>query len=219
MKNQVCDERIDPCQTLIHWQVEERPIDWQQQFGRTASLEIEIGFGNGDFLVTNAEAFPERNFIGIEIKKDRVTKTLRRIAQARVNNIRLVQMDARMAFDRLFRSQSVQRVYALFPDPWPKNRHIKRRLFSLSFIRTINSRMKVGGEVLIITDHQPYFDWILKQTVTAGFVEKCELVSPCYRTEYEQKMHRRGQDEFYKLQLIKQEHIEVPLVNDATGAL
>jgi tRNA (guanine-N7-)-methyltransferase len=211
MTNWVRDKGGNLFQTLVNWQTEEHPIQWQQHFVRTAGIEVEIGFGDGHFLIANAEAHPERDFIGIELKEDRVIRALDKIALAGVNNIRLLQADARVALARLFRPQSVQRVYSLFPDPWPKNRHIKLRVFSHSFLQMINNRMKLSGELLVITDHHPYFDWVLKQTRATGFVESWELIPPGYCTTYEQKMRGRGQNEFYKIQLIKQEHIEAPL--------
>jgi len=106
-------------QPLLLWQHGARPIDWAQQFERQAPVEVEIGFGNGEFLVHEAQEHPERNFVGIEQEWASVQRALRRIAQAKILNVRVLLVDARIALERLFTPQTVQRVYALFPCPWP----------------------------------------------------------------------------------------------------
>jgi tRNA (guanine-N7-)-methyltransferase len=199
---------------LILWLKAERPINWQQQFGREAILDVEIGFGCGEFLVRLAQTHPERNFVGLELKWASIQKALRNIAQANVGNVRLLQADARVAFDRLFLPQSLHRVYALFPDPWPKKRHAKHRLFSHSFLKLINSRLINGGEARIITDYQPYSNWILEQAPDTGFQAFCKPIPPRFGTKYESKWHEKGQREFYELQLLKREHVEIPLKED-----
>src|SRR5712692_5092202 len=100
---------------LLLWQHVERPVDWTQRFGRQASLVVEIGFGNGEFLVREAQAHQERDFVGIEQEWASVQRGLRRIAQAKVSNVRLLLVDARIALERLFTPQTVHCVYALFP--------------------------------------------------------------------------------------------------------
>ncbi len=199
---------------LILWLKAERPIDWQRRFGRGTILEVEIGFGYGEFLVQLAKAHPERNFVGLELKWAPVRKALRNIAQARTHNVRLIQADARVAFDRLFLPNSLHRVYALFPDPWPKKRHAKHRLFSHAVLKLLNSRLVSGGEVRIITDCQPYLNWILEQVPGAGFAANCKSIPPRFGTKYEHKWHVSGQKEFYELRLLKRDHVEIPLKED-----
>lgn len=176
---------------------------------------MEIGFGNGELLVRLALAHPERNFVGLELKWASIQKALRNIGRANATNVRLLQADARVALDRLFMAQSLQRVYALFPDPWPKKRHTRHRLFSHSFLKLLNNRLLNGGEARIITDYQPYVNWILEQVPRTGFEVSCEKIPPRFGTQYERKWHGSGQEEFHEIQLLKREHAEIPLKEDS----
>jgi tRNA (guanine-N7-)-methyltransferase len=208
------DPRNPFLKPFILWLKAERPIDWRQRFGRDATLEVEIGFGYGEFLVQLAQNHPDRNFVGLELKWASILKALHNIAQANVSNVRLLQADARIAFDRLFTPQSLQRVYSLFPDPWPKKRHAKHRLFSHAFLKLLNSRLVDGGEVRIITDYHPYVNWILEQAPRTGFKPLSKKIPPRFDTKYERKWHQSGQEEFHDLQLLKRQHVEIPLKED-----
>ena len=201
---------------LLLWQHVERPVNWAQRFGRQAPLVVEIGFGNGEFLVREAQAHPEHNFIGIEQEWASVQRGLRRIAQARVANVRLLLVDARIALERLFTPRTVQRVYALFPCPWPKERHSKHRLFAQTFLTLLNSRLAPDGEVQVVTDHEPYLHWVLDQVPDTGFVAQWTTIAPRFSTKYERKWCETGQQEFYALRLRKTTHVARPLREDAT---
>jgi tRNA (guanine-N7-)-methyltransferase len=201
---------------FVSWQRAERPIDWPHRFGRHAPLKLEIGFGNGEFLVRQAQQDQACNYVGIELEWTSVQRGLRKIAQTNVANVRLIQADARLALERLFRPQSLAHVYALFPCPWPKQRHIKHRLFSQSFLQLLNSRLVDGGEVQIVTDHQPYVYWVLEQACGTGFDTHWLPASPRFSTKYERKWQAQGQERFYELSLRKHQGIALPLQEDIT---
>lgn len=201
---------------LIPWRQTERPIDWPRRFGREAPLELEIGFGNGDYLVRRAQAHPERDFVGVELEWSSVRRALRKIARAGLKNVCLIQVDARVALERLFRPGSLHRAYALFPCPWPKKRHTKHRLFSRPFLRLLNSRLAAEGEALVVTDHRPYLTWVLDQVPGTGFESRWQSVSPRLGTKYERKWHQQGQEQFYELRLLKRESVESPLKEDVS---
>ena len=198
---------------FILWRMAERPIDWARRFGRQAPLDVEIGFGNGEFMVRRAREHPERDLVGIELEWPSVQRGLRRIAQAEVTNVRILQVDARVALERLFRPQSLDLVYSLFPCPWPKERHAGRRLFSHGFLRLLNSRLRPGGQVQVVTDDRPYLEWVLEQTPDTGFDVHWEEIPPRYDTKYERKWRAQGA-RFYELRLHKRSHIEIPLKED-----
>ncbi len=208
------NSRNPSLEPFIPWLKAERPIDWGQRFGGEVILDLEVGFGYGELLVRLAQTNPERHFVGLELKWASIRKALRNIAQANVSNIRLLQADARVALDRLFVPQSLHRVYALFPDPWPKKRHARHRLFSHAFLKVLNSRLEYGGTVRIVTDYQPYLSWILEQIPRTGFEVTCKTIPPRFDTKYERKWRKNGQKEFHELCLIKREHIEIPLKED-----
>jgi tRNA (guanine-N7-)-methyltransferase len=197
---------------FILWQQAEHPIDWHGRFGREALLELEIGFGNGEFLVQQAQQAPARNFVGIEREWTSIQRGLRKIAQAKVANVRLLLADARVALERLFVPHSLDRVICLFPCPWPKERHIKHRLFSHAFLRLLNGRLCAGSEARIVTDHAAYAQWILDEAVDTGFVTHCQQVAPHLSTKYERKWQAQGQEQFYELLLQQRLAPDLPFV-------
>jgi len=201
---------------FIPWRQVERPIDWRQRFGRQAPLEVEVGFGNGEFLVRRAQAHPERDFVGLELDWRSTQRGLRKIARADVSNVRLVQVDGRVAFERLFRPRSLQRVYSLFPCPWPKERHARRRLFSQAFFALLNSRLTAGGEAQVVTDHRPYLDWMLERLPGTGFEAHWRAIPARFDTKYERKWRDEGQEQFYELRLLKRAYQSIPLKEDVT---
>lgn len=200
---------------LVPWIKKRRPIQWHKEFGRSAQLEVEIGFGLGDFLVRQACTQPEKDFVGIELGWVTVRRALRKIALSGVRNVRLIQADARVAFERLFRERSVHKAYALFPCPWPKNKHAKHRLFSQAFLKLLNNRLIDKGGLSIVTDYRPYFDWVQSQLDESGFEAQPGIVAPLFFTKYERKWQALGQQQFYELRLVKRQHVEIPVKEDA----
>lgn len=170
---------------LISWTKEDRPLEWDKFFKRSAPLHVEIGCGLGDFLVQNALEEQEKNFLGIDIGWVPIRRTLRKIGLSGAHNVRLIQADAQIAFERLIPPLSIRRVASLFPCPWPKKKHVKKRLFSGYFLKILNSRLVPSGEVMIVTDHSGFFQWILSQTSETGMEVKTEMVEPGFKTKYE----------------------------------
>ena len=207
--------RYRSLEPLVRWRELPRPIDWRAQFGRDAPLEAELGFGNGEFLVRRAQTHPQRNFIGIELEWGSVYRALRRIAQLDVTNIRVVQLDARVALERLFAARSLAHAYALFPCPWPKRRHTKHRLFAHDFLRLLNSRLQARGDARIVTDSPSYAAWIQAQARRTGLAIDPVLVHPGADTKYERKWQAQGQQLFHELRLSKRRHVDVPVRKEA----
>ncbi len=122
------------------------------------ALALEIGFGGGEHLVAQAAAHPDWGFIGAEPFVNGVGSCLRHIEAAGVANVRLHHGDARDVLARL-PARSLTRVYLLFPDPWPKARHAKRRLVQPDFVATLARVLAPGGEVRFATDWRAYAEW------------------------------------------------------------
>lgn len=175
------------------------PAAWVSVFGRKALLEVEIGFGTGEYLVQLAEQSPARNFLGFEQCAKRIVKTLRKINEADIANVRLVQIDAALAFRYVLKAASVERIHCLFPCPWPKKRHAKHRLFSANFLRLVNSRLTIGGQLRLVTDHRPYVDWIIEGMGEAGFVVNRRTIPATFGTKFEKKWSAAGQQLFDEL--------------------
>ncbi len=124
-------------------------------------LVLEIGFGGGEHLVAQASAQPDLRFIGVEPFINGVASCLRHIEESGAQNIRLHQGDARDVVARL-PDASLDRVYILFPDPWPKVRHHKRRLIQPEFLGELARVMKPGAELRFATDWANYAAWTLE---------------------------------------------------------
>ncbi len=127
----------------------------------TGALILEIGFGGGEHLVAQAQAHPEQRFIGAEPFLNGVGSCLRHIEESGVQNVRLHHGDARDVLTRL-PDASLDRCYILFPDPWPKARHHKRRLIQRDFLAELARVLKPGAEVRFATDWANYAEWTLE---------------------------------------------------------
>ena len=128
------------------------------------ALVLEIGFGGGEHLVAQASAHPDARFIGVEPFLNGVASCLRHIEESGVQNVRLHHGDARDVMARL-PGASLDLCYILFPDPWPKARHHKRRLIQADFLDELVRVLKPGAEVRFATDWANYAAWTLEHFV------------------------------------------------------
>ena len=122
----------------------------------TAPLEIEIGCGNGRFLAAQAAKHPETHYIGIERMLGRVRKLSRKAERLPARNLHALRLEAFYTFYYLLPEHRLRTVYVFFPDPWPKRRHHRHRLFSPLFLDVLWMRLEEGGIIQIATDHQEY---------------------------------------------------------------
>ncbi len=132
------------------------PLDFEVVFGRQAPVTLEIGFGNGDNLADQASAHPERNFLGVEVHRPGVGRLLLALEERQLVNVRVICHDAVEVLDRQVAPQTLDEVLILFPDPWPKKRHHKRRLLQVPFAELVADRLRVGGVLRFATDWEPY---------------------------------------------------------------
>ncbi|HSR50909.1 MAG TPA: hypothetical protein VLV83_08765 [Acidobacteriota bacterium] len=199
----------------VDWKGMARPLDWGAIFGRRAPLEVEVGFGNGEYLCELAEDNPQHDFVGLEVKGFRLKKALWRLERRQIENVRLMLVDARVALQRLFRQRTIRCLHSLFCDPWPKARHEKFRLFSYEFLKLLNSRLEDGGEAFIVTDHEPFSQWILEEASDTGLSAEHRLAAPNYGTKFERKWRmERSQERFHEIRLRKRRHLDIPVVAD-----
>ena len=160
---------------------------------------LEIGFGGGEHLLWQAEQHPEAGLIGCEPFQDGVVKVLAAIAERPATNIRLYADDAR-GLMRHLPAASIGRVFVLFPDPWPKRRHWKRRLLSEATLAELARVMAPGGELRLATDIADYAAWMLVAVrrqgsfrwTAAAAVDWRERGSDWPQTRYEAKALRAG---------------------------
>lgn len=136
------------------------PIDFL--FENPADTVLEIGFGMGDSLLEMAQQSPEKNFLGIEVHLPGIGKTLQGIANSRLQNLKLINHDAKEVLENCIENDTLARLQIYFPDPWHKKRHNKRRLIQADFVELLVSRLKTGGELHLATDWQPYAEHMLE---------------------------------------------------------
>jgi tRNA (guanine-N7-)-methyltransferase len=133
-------------------------LDLEKIFGRNAPLHVDLGCGDGSFICALAERLPEKNFLGIERLLGRIRSASRKAAM--VGNVRLLRMENSYAVRYLLSAGSVETFYLLFPDPWPKRRHWRRRSVTTEFLGAISQALAENGRFLIATDHLDYFEEI-----------------------------------------------------------
>lgn len=132
------------------------PTPWPVLFGREAPLLVEIGFGNGQFLLDLAATRPEADALGLEISQVSLRKAARKARARNLTNIALLYGNALGALWALCRPQTLAEVYVNFPDPWPKASHHHRRVLSERFLDLLATRMRPGAPLEIATDHEEY---------------------------------------------------------------
>ena len=106
-----------------------------------------------------ARRFPDRNFLAVERLLGRVRKICKRASEIGLKNLRVLRLEARYTVEWLLPHASVSRLHLLFPDPWPKAKHHRRRLVQLDFLHALRKVLVPGGEFLFKTDHEDYFEW------------------------------------------------------------
>jgi tRNA (guanine-N7-)-methyltransferase len=215
------DYRSIASHIFIPYDHRSRPIDWPQEFGNNKPLQVEIGFGQGEYLLACAGKNSDRNYVGIELDWGRIQRCFKKAARMPngqrsiiENQLRVLQIDAWVILERFFRQKTIAQAVCLFPCPWPKDRHEKHRLFSHDFLRLLNSRLDDNGCLQCVTDYQPYADWILEQSKGAGFLVEEKTTPARFGTKFEHKWQSGGQMDFYEILFKKQHHMDMPLKED-----
>ena len=121
-------------------------------------LEIEVGCGKGRFLTARAAANPDCDFLGIERMLERVRLFDGKCRRGRIDNARVLRLEALYTFHYLLPDHHARRVYVFFPDPWPKKKHHSHRLFGPLFRAALWKRLEIGGKIEFATDHREYFE-------------------------------------------------------------
>lgn len=176
---------------------------WQQVFGNKHPIYIEIGMGKGRFIMEMAKLHPDINFIGIERYSSVLLRAIEKYdteEYKELKNVRFVCMDARCVED-VFAENEVARIYLNFSDPWPKDRHAKRRLTSRQFLERYDQILAPEGRVEFKTDNRELFEFSLEEAGEAGWTVLAstfdlhhdeELMRGNVMTEYEEKFSSMG---------------------------
>lgn len=141
-------------------------VDWSMIFGRSGPVEMEIGCGKGLFLSRASAGHPEVNWLGVERSSEHLRRAIDRAVKARVENVRFVKAGAEDLLRSWLPDASLRAVHILYPDPWPKKRHHKRRLLGLqqgpATVRHLARVVEPGGHLAIATDHTGYAEVIMQ---------------------------------------------------------
>jgi tRNA (guanine-N7-)-methyltransferase len=132
------------------------PLDSHALFGRVAPCALEIGFGNGENLLSLAAARPDCDFLGVEVHRPGVGRLMLSLEAQGLGNVRIICHDAVEVLGSQIAEGSLEEIMVLFPDPWPKKRHHKRRLIQRDFSQLLASRLKKEGLLRLATDWEPY---------------------------------------------------------------
>ena len=135
-------------------------FSWARVFGNERAVELEIGTGKAGFLLRRARAHAQRNFLGLEWANQYYRFAVDRMQRWRVPNVRLLRSDASHFIRLVCPSRSLTALHVYHPDPWPKKRHHKRRLFQQPFVDAAVQRLLPGGHWAVQTDHAEYFEII-----------------------------------------------------------
>lgn len=180
--------------------LEQCPGTWQEIFGNDYPIFIEIGMGKGKFIHTMAKEHPDINFIGIEKYSSVLLRAVQRMEQEELPNLKFIRMDAE-EITMVFGAGEVDRIYLNFSDPWPKDRHAKRRLPSREFLARYDRILKKDGRLEFKTDNRKLFDFAVEELEAAGWraeIVTCDLhhdgklMRGNVMTEYEEKFSGMG---------------------------
>lgn len=173
---------------------------WNEEFGNNNPIRIEIGMGKGKFITQLAMENPDINYVGIEKYSSVLIRAIEKCEDIEIKNLRFIRMEAEYIQD-VFEKDEVDRIYLNFSDPWPKDRHAKRRLTSRQFFARYDKMLKKEGRVEFKTDNRVLFDFSVEEVKEAGWnLVECtydlhsdeRLNEGNVMTEYEKKFSDMG---------------------------
>lgn len=199
---------IDAHPEIITDQAEKNIGQWSNRFQKQQPLHVEVGMGKGQFVIGMAKAYPEINFIGLEIQKSVAATALRSALEEQpLPNLQLIA-GAGESIETYFEPGEVDQIYLNFSDPWPKKRHTKRRLTYQSFLTSYQKVLVTNGTLELKTDNQGFFEYSLVSMNNFGLhfdgvwldLHNSEENENNVQTEYEQKFSEKGQP-IYKVRV------------------
>jgi len=173
---------------------------WKELFGNNNPIHIEVGMGKGQFIHGMAKANPDVNYIGMERYSSVLLRAVQKMEAEELPNLYFLCEDAKNITD-IFAKDEIDRIYLNFSDPWPKDRHAKRRLPSRQFLERFDGILKPEGKLEFKTDNRALFEFALEELMPAGWKAQAvtfdlhhneEMVKGNIMTEYEEKFSSMG---------------------------
>ena len=189
--------RLEKCSDVIISNPQEHKGRWRQLWGHEGQLHLEIGCGKGDFIVKSAEKYPDIMFVAIERYQNVLLLAAEKAMAAGVKNLLFIDADAAL-LEEIFAPDEIDRIYLNFSDPWPRNKHAKRRLTWDDYLHKYQHILKDEGTLRFKTDNPQLFDWSVARFADNGWepvalshdlpLEESGIIS-----EYETRYRRYGQ--------------------------
>lgn len=170
---------------FAHWQKYGLPngiaINLDEIFPTYKVRIMEIGFGMGEATAILAKDFPETAFLAVEVHRPGVGKLCARLEENQSQNVRILQHDVIDVINGQLADDSLDGVHIFFPDPWPKKRHVKRRLITPEFLDLLYPKIKTGGFIHVATDWVPYAEFVMKSFAARPKFQGGEVARPAWR--------------------------------------
>lgn len=192
-------EIIDNSNLVIH-NIEEKKDNWNKVFGNDNPIHIEIGMGKGRFITQLAKNNPAINYLGIEKYSSVLIRALQKREEEEIPNLYFINMNAEHIAN-VFGKGEIDRIYLNFSDPWPKDRHVKRRLTYRDYFKRYDQILQKDGVVEFKTDNRGLFEFSLEEVKEAGWIVLAhtfdlhhdeKMVQGNIMTEYEEKFSSMG---------------------------
>ena len=181
--------------------------EWRREeiFTGDRPLELDVGCGDGGFLIDMAAANPEHDFLGLERLLGRVRKVCRKASKLHLENVKVLRLESAYALEYGLPAGAFSRVHLLFPDPWPKKKHHGRRIAQAAAMRHFARVLAPRGEFIFKTDHPEYFEVGTEAIRTSGFFEKLDWADDAFfyaQTDFEKQWLGQGKS-IYRSRFVK----------------
>lgn len=164
-------------------------------FGSSAPFEVDLGCGDGGFLLQMAKHYPDRHFLGVERLLGRVRGVCSKADAQHLDNVRVLRLESSYFLGWFLEPGSISRLHYLCPDPWPKVRHHKNRLIQDDLMPILHQALADSGEILFKTDHEEYYEWVVDHFQRSGLFEQLEWPDDAFyypKTDFQLQWESQG---------------------------
>lgn len=183
--------------SLVITEPREHKGSWKEVFNNSNEIYLELGCGRGEFITKNAMANPDKNYIAIDLKDEVLVYVLRKVKEAEITNVRIIPLE--IAFiTEIFDENEISRIYINFCNPWPKDRHNKRRLTHTRFLEKYKQFIKPSTEIWFKTDNRELFDASLEYITNCGF-ELLFYTYDLHNSDFQQNIVTEYENKFVNL--------------------